>query len=39
MEKGLAEGKEYLEIRNMKVEEIRAAVCRKMELFGSKDKA
>ena len=39
MEKGLSEGKDYLTIRNMKVEEIKAAVMKKMELFGSKDKA
>lgn len=39
MEDGLAEGKGYLEIRNMKVEEIKKAVMKKMELFGSKDKA
>ena len=39
MEKGIAEGKDYLTIRNMKVEEIKAAVMKKMELFGSKGKA
>lgn len=39
MQKGLAENKEYLQIRNMKVEEIKKAVIRKMELFGSKGKA
>ena len=39
MEKGIAEGKDYLTIRNMKVEEIKKAVMKKMELFGSKDKA
>lgn len=39
MEEGLKEGKAYLDIRNMKVEEIKKAVMRKMELFGSKDKA
>lgn len=39
MQKGVAENKDYLSIRNMKVEEIKKAVIRKMELFGSKDKA
>ncbi len=39
MKKGIAEDKGYLEIRNMKVEEIKKAVIRKMELFGSKGKA
>lgn len=39
MQKGLAENKGYLEIRNMKVEEIKKSVIRKMELFGSKGKA
>ena len=39
MQEGLAENKDYLSIRNMKVEEIKKAVMRKMELFGSKDKA
>ena len=39
MQKGIAENKDYLSIRNMKVEEIKKAVIRKMELFGSKGKA
>ena len=39
MRKGLDEGKAYLEIRNMKVEEIKATVKRKIELFGSANKA
>lgn len=39
MQKGLAENKEYLQIRNMKVEEIKKTVCKKMELFGSVGKA
>ncbi len=39
MEKGIAENKDYLEIRNMKVLEIKNTVMKKMELFGSKDKA
>ncbi|MBR2043796.1 MAG: class II fructose-bisphosphate aldolase [Clostridia bacterium] len=39
MEEGLKEGKAYLDIRNMKVEEIKKAVINKMELFGSKGKA
>lgn len=38
MEAGLREGKEYLDIRNMKVEAIKAAAMRKMELFGCTDK-
>ncbi len=39
MEKGVAEGKEYLEIRDMKVEAIKQTVMNKMELFGSVGKA
>ena len=39
MRKGLDEGKAYLDIRNMKVEEIKAVVKRKIELFGSANKA
>ena len=39
MEQGLAEGKDYLTIRNMKVEEIKNAVMKKMELFGCAGKA
>lgn len=39
MSKGLDEGKAYLDIRNMKVEEIKATVKRKIELFGSVNKA
>lgn len=39
MEKGVAEGKEYLEIRDMKVEAIKQTVMAKMELFGSVGKA
>ena len=35
MQKGLDEGKAYLDIRNMKVEEIKAAVKEKIALFGS----
>ncbi len=35
MERGLAEGKSYLEIRAMKVEEIKNAVKEKITLFGS----
>ena len=34
MEKGLAEGKAYLDIRNMKVEEIKKEVIKKMLVFG-----
>lgn len=39
MQKGLDAGKSYLEIRNIKVEEIKKAVKEKMELFGSVGKA
>lgn len=39
MEEGLREGKEYLDIRNMKAEAIKAAAMRKMELFGCTGKA
>lgn len=39
MEKGLAEGKDYLTIRNMKVEAIKEAVKKKMILFGCDGKA
>ena len=39
MRKGLDEGKAYLDIRNMKVEEIKAAVKEKIALFGSANKA
>ena len=39
MKQGLEEGKSYLEIRNMKVEEIKNAVKKKMELFGCVGKA
>ena len=39
MKKGLEEGKSYLEIRNMKVEAIKNAVKRKIELFGCAGKA
>lgn len=39
MKEGLDAGKAYLEIRNMKVEEIKKAVMRKMELFGCSGKA
>ena len=35
MEKGLADGLDYLSIRNLKVQEIKADVMKKMELFGS----
>lgn len=34
MEKGLAEGKSYLDIRNMKVEEMKKEVVKKMLVFG-----
>ena len=34
MEQGLKEGKAYLDIRNMKVEEIKQEVMKKMKLFG-----
>lgn len=39
MREGLDEGKAYLAIRNMKVEEIKNAVKRKIELFGCAGKA
>lgn len=39
MKEGLDAGKAYLDIRNMKVEEIKKAVMRKMELFGCVGKA
>ena len=39
MEEGLKENKGYLEIRNMKVEEIKKCVINKIKLFGSADKA
>ena len=39
MEKGLKENKSYLEIRNMKVDEIKKEVMKKMILFGSDNKA
>ena len=39
MEAGLRDGKEYLDIRNMKVEAIKAAAMRKMNLFGCTGKA
>ncbi|MBQ7292397.1 MAG: class II fructose-bisphosphate aldolase [Clostridia bacterium] len=39
MRNGLEEGKAYLDIRNMKVEEIKNAVKRKIELFGCAGKA
>ncbi|MBQ4269887.1 MAG: class II fructose-bisphosphate aldolase [Clostridia bacterium] len=39
MQAGLAEGKAYLNIRNMKVEEIKKATMEKMRLFGSVGKA
>lgn len=39
MEEGLKENKGYLEIRNMKVEEIKKCVINKMKLFGSENKA
>lgn len=39
MRQGLDEGKAYLDIRNMKVEEIKNAVKRKIELFGCAGKA
>ena len=39
MREGLDAGKAYLEIRNMKVEEIKNAVKRKIELFGCAGKA
>ncbi len=39
MEEGLKENKGYLDIRNMKVEEIKKCVINKMKLFGSENKA
>ena len=39
MKRGLEEGKKYLDIRNMKVEEIKQAVKEKIALFGSANKA
>ena len=39
MTRGLAEGKAYLDIRNMKVEEMKRAVVEKMKLFGCVGKA
>ncbi|MBE6729386.1 MAG: class II fructose-bisphosphate aldolase [Ruminococcaceae bacterium] len=39
MKEGLEKDLEYLEIRNLKVEKIKAAVKRKIELFGSQNKA
>lgn len=39
MRQGLDDGKAYLDIRNMKVEEIKNAVKRKIELFGCAGKA
>jgi len=39
MKAGIEAGKPYLEIRNMKVEEIKKAVAEKMTLFGSVGKA
>ena len=39
MQQGLAEGKSYLEIRNMKVEAIKKAAMEKMKLFGSVSRA
>jgi fructose-bisphosphate aldolase class II len=39
MEKGLKENKAYLEIRNMKVDEIKKEIMKKMILFGSNNKA
>lgn len=39
MKKGLEEGKDYLEIRNLKVDAIKKAVIKKMTLFGSVNKA
>lgn len=39
MKKALAEGKSYLEIRNAKVQAMKEAVKKKMELFGSVGKA
>lgn len=39
MQNGLAEGKDYLQIRDMKVEAIKQTIMKKMELFGSVGKA
>lgn len=39
MQQGLAEGKSYLEIRDMKVAEIKKAAMEKMRLFGSENTA
>lgn len=39
MEEGLAKNLDYLSIRNLKVEKIKEAVKKKIELFGSVDKA
>lgn len=39
MEEGLAKNLDYLSIRNIKVEKIKEAVKKKIELFGSVDKA
>lgn len=39
MEEGLAKDLDYLSIRNLKVEKIKEAVKKKIELFGSVDKA
>ena len=37
MKQGLEEGKSYLEIRDMKVAEIKKAAMEKMKLFGSQN--
>jgi len=39
MEEGIAAGKHYMEIRNLRVEAIKQVVKRKMELFGSVNRA
>ena len=39
MKAGLEAGYDYLTIRNLKVEYIKKAVMKKMELFGSRGKA
>ena len=39
MKKGLAADMAYLDIRNLKVEEMKKAVINKMTLFGSQNKA
>ena len=39
MKAGLEAGYDYLAIRNLKVEYIKKAVMKKMELFGSRGKA